>query len=178
VKLYLLRHGIAIDRDDPACPPDPERMLTERGVRRTRAAARGLAALGVRADLVVTSPYRRAVETAAIAAEELGVGEDRVVRSDLLLFGADPDELLDWLAKREEKAVLAVGHAPHLDLLLAAAVGPGDRELTRIKKAGCAAVRLGEPAGRPGHLEWLLPPRVLRRLGSGADGSDDSGEDR
>jgi hypothetical protein len=40
MRLYLMRHGIAIDREDPDCPPDPERYLTPKGIQRTRAAAR------------------------------------------------------------------------------------------------------------------------------------------
>src|SRR5258707_3959262 len=68
MQLYIVRHGIAIDREDPKCPPDPERYLTEEGVQKTKQVAKGVAALGVTADLFLTSPYVRAAQTAEIFA--------------------------------------------------------------------------------------------------------------
>src|SRR5882757_893767 len=68
MQLYIVRHGIAIDREDPKCPPDPERYLTEEGIEKTKQVAKGVAALGVTADLFLTSPYVRASQTAEIFA--------------------------------------------------------------------------------------------------------------
>ena len=70
--LYLVRHGIAVDRNDPKSPPEPERPLTAKGVQKTRAAALGLQALGAKPDVLITSPYVRAAQTAEIFAEALG----------------------------------------------------------------------------------------------------------
>jgi len=61
MQLYIVRHGIAIDREDPKCPPDPERYLTEEGIEKTKQVAKGVAALGVTADLFLTSPLRARV---------------------------------------------------------------------------------------------------------------------
>src|SRR5277367_870696 len=58
--LYLVRHGIAVDPNDPKSPPEPERPLTAKGVQKTRAAALGLQALGVKPDVLLSSPYVRA----------------------------------------------------------------------------------------------------------------------
>jgi phosphohistidine phosphatase len=159
MRLWLLRHGIAVDREDPSCPPEPDRFLTPLGIKRTRAAARGLKAAGVRPDLVVTSPYRRAMETAAIAAEETGY-RGELVRAEALLPSADPAALLAWLASREEAGVLCAGHAPHLDLLIARVIGH-PRVFTELKKAGCACLEWSPGGGR---FLWLLGPRLLRRL--------------
>ena len=65
MQLYIVRHGIAIDREDPKCPPDPQRYLTEEGVEKTKQVAKGVAALGVTADLFLTSPYVRAAQRRA-----------------------------------------------------------------------------------------------------------------
>jgi phosphohistidine phosphatase len=159
MNLYLLRHGIAIDRDDPSCPADPDRFLTPRGIKRTRAACRGLRKLGVSPDLIAASPYRRAVETAEIAAKELG-HDGELLLSEALLPSADPAAWLTWLASREESAVLAAGHAPHLDLLIARAMGHSTM-CTGLEKAGCACVEWSPGGGR---LVWLLEPRILKRL--------------
>ena len=66
MRLYLMRHGIAIDREDPDCPSDPERYLTPKGIQRTRAAARGLRALRVKPTALLTSPFVRAVQTGEV----------------------------------------------------------------------------------------------------------------
>ena len=71
MQLYIVRHGIAIDREDPECPPEAERYLTEEGVERTKQVAEAVAALGIHADLMFSSPYVRATQTAAIFASEL-----------------------------------------------------------------------------------------------------------
>jgi len=155
--LHVLRHGIAIDREDPACPAEAERFLTPRGVKRTRQAARGLRVAGVRPDLIFTSPYRRAVQTAEIAAEELRCPAELIVTDDLLP-GADPQRFLAMLAQRSGKSVIAAGHAPHVDLLVAAALGVPP--FTSLRKAGAACVEPGESPV----LHWILEPRQLRAL--------------
>ena len=160
MKLYLLRHGIAAPTGEGA---DADRSLTEEGAEKTRKAARGLAALEVAPDLVFTSPLRRAVETAAIAAKELGVKDVRLTRS--LLPAAEPEDLIDDLEGVEADAVLAVGHLPHLDAFIAHAVGQRRRAITGLGKAGAACLEF-EPGWRgEAHLVWLLTPRMLRQLG-------------
>jgi len=84
MRLYLMRHGIAIDREDPDCPPDPERYLTPKGIQRTRAAARGLRALRVKPAALLTSPYVRAVQTGEIICEVLGLDCKQLKTTDAL----------------------------------------------------------------------------------------------
>jgi len=88
MQLYIVRHGIAIDREDPKCPPDPERYLTEEGVEKTAQVANGVAALGIAGDLFLTSPYVRALQTAEIFANALDYAKQKIGRTDLLLPGA------------------------------------------------------------------------------------------
>jgi phosphohistidine phosphatase SixA len=99
------------------------------------------------------------METARIAAKELGHDREPVSTETMLPF-ADPEALLAWLASRDESAVLCAGHAPHLDLVIARAVGH-PTVCTGLKKAGCACVEWNAGGGR---LVWLLEPRILRRL--------------
>jgi phosphohistidine phosphatase len=165
VKLLLMRHGIAVDRMDPACPPDEERPLTPKGERRTRAAARGLAALGIEIEAALSSPLVRARETAEIAAEVLGLDPADVELTALLRPGSDPAALVHALEKRSESEILCVGHAPHLDLVIAACLGIRGEPPLALKKAGVALIDVEPQSGR-GHLEWLLEPRALRKLGA------------
>src|ERR1700738_2794098 len=89
MQLYIVRHGIAIDREEPKCPPDPERYLTEEGIEKTKQVAKGIAALGATADLRISSPYVRATQTAEIFASALEYPKEKIRRSDLLLPGAE-----------------------------------------------------------------------------------------
>ncbi|MCB9897476.1 MAG: histidine phosphatase family protein [Planctomycetes bacterium] len=165
MKILLLRHGPAVDRDDPTCPPDAERPLTARGVARTRAALTGLARLDVRPRRVATSPSLRALQTAELAVELLGcdVGEIECVQA--LAPGGDAREVLDWLARRDGRDDLAlVGHLPQLDLLLALLVG-SPLPVSRLKKAGAAWLDLHAPQPGGARLDFLATPRMLRALG-------------
>ena len=163
MKLYVLRHGIAFNRTDPQCPPDPDRPLTAKGVRRTRRAARGLRALGATPSLILTSPYLRAVQTAEIAADELRLAKKQVRSLAALEPAGDPAHVLTQLAKLEGADVACVGHSPQLEGLLARALGLDGRVPFALKKAGAACVQLS-PAAGSGRLLWLLEPRCLRAL--------------
>lgn len=160
--LVLLRHGIAQDRVEGGV--DADRRLTPKGLRRTREAVQGLRALGVAPRVVLSSPYRRARETAELALEALGPRGVEVVPTDALLPDAPPADLLRVLERLAVDHALAAGHAPHLDALLAHVLGaPG--YVTSLRKAGAACVELVPGPGPRGRLVWLIEPRALRRLG-------------
>ena len=165
MQLFIVRHGIAIDREDPRCPPDPERYLTEEGVEKTKQVAKGVAALGVAGDLLLTSPYVRAAQTAEIFASALDYPKQKIRRTDLLLPGAEPSQLFRELAKEKQASnVFLFGHAPQLDDVIAAALG-SKRHVTGLKKAGVAFVELKRLSPPIGQLVWLATPRLLRRAG-------------
>src|ERR1700687_3668483 len=165
MQLYIVRHGIAIDREDPKCPPDPERYLTEEGVEKTKQVAKGVAALGVAADLFLTSPYVRAAPTAQIFASALEYAKPKIGRTEFVLSGGEPSQLFRELAKdKQASTVFLFGHAPQLDDVIATALG-SKKHLTALKKAGAAFVewkRLSPPIGV---LVWLATPKLLRRAG-------------
>src|ERR1700733_14466329 len=116
--LYLVRHGIAVDRTDPKSPPDPERPLTARGIQKTRSAALGLRAVGAKPDALITSPYVRAAQTAEIFAEALGIPVEKIRTTDELKSSANPVDFLKELQRLKAKEVICFGHAPHLDSLI------------------------------------------------------------
>src|SRR5262249_11090330 len=124
MQLYIVRHGTAIDREDPKCPPDPERYLTEEGVEKTKGVAKGVAALGVAPDLFFSSPYVRAAQTAEIFAEAMDHSRQKIRRTELLLPGAEPTLLFRELAREKQAStIILFGHAPHLDGVIATALG-------------------------------------------------------
>jgi len=163
--LHLFRHGIAIDRDDPAAPPEADRFLTGKGRRRTRRAAQGLARLDVSPELIVSSPWRRARETAEILRDRFDLEDEAVLADEALLPLADPLRILEDLVHRDAEEVILVGHAPHLDRLLDELTDGAP--LAPLTKAGAACVELEDPSLRRGILRWVLPNKALRRLGAG-----------
>jgi len=95
---------------------------------------------GVTADLLLTSPYVRAAQTAQIFASALEYAKQKIRRTDLLLPGAEPSQLFRELAKdKQASAVFLFGHAPQLDDVIATALG-SKKHLTALKKAGVAFV--------------------------------------
>ena len=163
MQVALLRHGIAVDRDDPACPEDEARPLTPEGRLETAAACRGLAAMDVAPERILTSPFARAQETAAIAADVLG-GEPAEPH-EALRPGAHPGLLFEVLGALEIGDVLCVGHAPHLDLVLAQAIHSGQGQLERLAPAGAARIAFERVAAGSGQLLWQLQPDALCALG-------------
>jgi phosphohistidine phosphatase len=163
MQLYIVRHGIAIDREDPKCPSEAERYLTEEGVEKTKQVAKGLAALGLDADLMVSSPYARAMQTAVIFASALEYPKQKIRSSDSLLPAAEPGAFLRELTREKNvSSVFCFGHAPHVDGLLAAAVSV-PRHITSMKKAGVAFVELKRLSPPNGQLVWLITPKLIRK---------------
>jgi phosphohistidine phosphatase len=158
MEIWLLRHAMAEERASSG--RDEDRALTPEGRSRAEAVARGLAALEPGIEAVVTSPYRRARQTAEPAAKALGLSA-RIRESEALEPGSDPERILEELAGEEASSILLVGHQPHLGALLGLLVGGKGLEIP-LKKAAVARV---EVSGRwRGDLRALLPARVLERL--------------
>src|SRR5580658_11161824 len=98
MRVYLMRHGIAIDRQDPDCPPEAERYLTSKGVDRTRDVAKGLRELRIRPSAFLTSPYVRAVQTGEIVCEVLHLDPKELRATDSLKSETKPARLVEELA--------------------------------------------------------------------------------
>lgn len=164
--LYILRHAIAVNREDASYPRDSERPLTAKGIAKLRKVIRGIKTLGLSFDLILTSPYVRALETAELVAAELGVGT-RVERTPHLSPDGDPRALIDLMRSRRgaHASVLVVGHEPYLSGLISVLVS-GDEQATIImKKAGlCKLVAQALRYGRCASLEWLLTPTHLEHI--------------
>jgi phosphohistidine phosphatase len=165
MELLIVRHAIAMDRVTFAVTEDDDRLrpLTERGRRRMKLGARGLAHWVPRLDLLVSSPLRRARETAEILQQVLSCKAQAV--TEVLAPEADPAALLDWLEGREEdlEQVAVVGHEPHLGLLLGWLLVGEQRSVAELRKGSATLVELPEDlASGRARLRWSLTPRQLR----------------
>jgi len=161
--IYLLRHGIAVNRTDPACPPDPERPLTRKGIEKTRDVARALRALRAKPDALLTSPFLRAAQTAEIAAEALAFPREKTRTLDCLKPEGSPAEFWKEVGRLRARVVLCCGHSPHLDHVIAHALGARS-DITRLKKSGVACLEVTAFSPMKAWLLWLSPPKFLRAL--------------
>lgn len=158
MRIFIIRHAVAADRAPDVV--DDERRLTERGKKRFRGAARGLARLYAPPTAMVTSPLIRARQTARIAAR---AWDGMNVTRDEALAGGSVEDVLTLLARFPASAVVAlVGHEPQLSELLAHLVGSNDADRLAFKKGGVAVVDLPEGTRSVGVLSAFLPPGVLR----------------
>jgi phosphohistidine phosphatase SixA len=105
------------------------------------------------------------VQTAEIFAAALEYNKQKIRKTDLLLPGADPMQLFRELAREKQaSAIFVFGHAPHLDDLIATAIG-SKHHVTSLKKSGVALVELRRLIPPSGELVWLATPKLLRKAG-------------
>jgi phosphohistidine phosphatase len=167
VNLYLLRHGIAAAKDDPAFESDSERPLTSKGIKKFRKAARGIEALGLSLDAILSSPLLRARQTADVVAEILGE-ESAVDEIPALAPDSSPQQLLAELGDYQDKEhVMLVGHEPFLGKLAGFLLTSKNDSDVRIplRKGGLCRIEVDAiPPTQLGQMHWLLTPKQLRRM--------------
>jgi len=164
--IYLIRHAEAQQLGQKNDFSDEKRVLTGEGRDRMREGAKGLRALGVEPDLVLTSPLARALETAEIVAPALGVSKKEIVQTDNLKPGASIEELFAEIKRHTGVESLAlVGHEPDLSGIISRIVMGLGRIPLDLKKGCVCCLNVTEtvPSLR-GNLVWLLTLKHLRML--------------
>ena len=137
-----------------------ERALTDTGREKLRAVLERAHQAGVKPALILTSPYRRALETAHMAGQILEC--KKIVESDSLAPGSSPKAIWDAIcARRREPALLLAGHEPLLGMTVGYLLAAPALQID-LKKA--ALVRIDQESfdGSPrGALKWMLTPRLV-----------------
>ena len=167
--LFILRHGLAGEPGASRYKNDADRPLTEEGKSKMRDIAKAMEDLELEFDLIVSSPFKRAHQTAAIVAEKLDLTK-KFELSETLIPSGDTKELIVYLNhyKPGPKSVLLVGHEPYLSGLISLLI-TGERDGSVVlKKGGLAKLCLEAPLkhGRCAALKWLLTPKVMVKIGS------------
>lgn len=157
MRIYVLRHGIA--EDAAAGVTDAERALTQEGKRKLRCVLERARRAGVQADVILTSPLKRAVETAEIAAAVLGIKSD-LVHTNALVPPGSPERVWKEIRSRKAEAILLAGHEPLLSLVVAYLLGCPALQV-RMKKAALVSIEVEGDAAQPhGVLLWMLIPKL------------------
>lgn len=165
MKLYIVRHGIAVSHGTPGVPEE-ERPLTREGISKMKEAAAGYRALGLVPDLILTSPLPRSLQTAEILKDEFGTGT-KLEKCEALQPAGDRAALNRVLKRHWDLgAVMLVGHQPSLGEI-AAGIAFGDESRTiPLRKGGGCGIDVTRISPRPeGMLEWVLTASLARRAG-------------
>jgi phosphohistidine phosphatase len=158
MQIYLLRHGIA--EDAKPGQPDAERPLTDEGRDKLRRVLKRARTADLDPSLILSSPYRRAVESAAVAAEVLAY-KGEIVRTSTLVPEASPYDAWEEIRNRKnERAILLSSHEPLMSSLTAFLL---DSPALRVEMKKAALVRIDCDRFGPkaaGVLKWMLTPGV------------------
>ena len=161
--VYFLRHASA-GKAGANPKKDERRPLDDEGILQTRYIGRMLAALDLQIDHIISSPLKRATQTASLVANELAF-EKPVKTHDALRPGARHEDFLALLAHfKKSESIIVVGHNPAMAEFLSKTISrkTGAAQID-FKKGAVARVDL---AGRSGALEWMVTPRIAHALQS------------
>jgi phosphohistidine phosphatase len=164
VELVIVRHASAFARDPRRWPDDRERPLTPEGMLRARRTAAGLGRILAPPERVLTSPFVRAVETAAILTTHAGWAQASPCTD--LAPEVPPEALLEALRAEPARRIAIVGHEPQLGRLMAHCLASAARaQAFALKKFGVAFLSFdGTPTAGQATLRGLLSPGVLRAI--------------
>ena len=166
MNLYIIRHAIAVDEATSDYASDSERPLTDKGRKKMRQIAKALRLLGVEFDLILSSPYVRACETAEILANVFKM-KDKIVLSDSLIPEGNPDLLIGEINEKHTVDSLAiVGHEPYLSSLIGLLTADTAKIEITLKKGGVCYLSADDlhHQDHRATLEWLLTPGILMEI--------------
>ena len=161
VIVYFLRHANAGQhKTDPA--KDQKRALDREGIEQCGLIGRTLAALDAHVDVVVSSPLKRATQTASLVGNEIGY-EGKLHLDPALAPEANFEQFRRLLQKHSNaEALLLVGHNPNLSDFLGTLLSPTRNPAgIELKKGAVAKVDLGKRAGL---LQWCITPKIVRAI--------------
>ena len=161
--LFLLRHAIAVEHGAPGYARDSDRVLTPKGSRKMRRVAGGMLAMELAFDVILTSPFARARQTADIVAEVLNA-QKIVHQTKALAVGGNPEALIERINKDYPAAcgILLVGHEPYLSGLISILLTGEQGLALTMKKGGLCKLKVDKLRySECAILEWLLTPAQM-----------------
>jgi phosphohistidine phosphatase len=167
--LYIIRHAIAVQAGTHgSAEDDSQRPLTDEGREKMRKIAKGLKELEMEIDLVLTSPYLRAAQTAKILAKKFDLPKDKVIVTEQLVPTGYPDRLVDEINKNHAgvENLALVGHEPYVGNLISMLISGDPTNSITLKKGGVCRLSLERlQYGRCAALDWMLSPAQLVEIG-------------
>src|SRR6202161_505640 len=167
MQIFFLRHANA---GEPKLnlAKDAKRPLDKLGIEQSHDVGRALAALNITVDAIISSPLKRATQTAAVVANEID-HEEKVVIDNALRPGATWEQFRELLRRHSRKdAIMVVGHNPTMTEFLNKLIGASPTTLD-LKKG--ADARVDKEVQRAAVLKWCMPPKVVRSIQQAAASS-------
>jgi phosphohistidine phosphatase len=160
--VYFLRHASAGQhKADPG--QDEKRPLDKDGIEQCREMGRALAALDLQVDAVVSSPLKRATQTASLVGNEIGF-DGKLQISAALRPNASYDDFRRLLQKYTRmEAIMVVGHNPSLSVFASMLISEGNSE-SAVDLKKCATARIDVEDNRLPVLKWCLVPKLVRAV--------------
>lgn len=161
--IYLLRHADAFEVGKMGVTRDADRQLTERGIRKLNKVAKALVSMKLSFDAILSSPYRRAKETAEIVGDALDCRSLIKLTPNLVADG-DPGALLREIIEdhARSRSILLVGHEPQLAGLASVLISGRHDASIRLRKGGLCKLSADVlRVGKCARLEWLIGPSQI-----------------
>ena len=165
MNLYIVRHAIAVEPGTPGYDDDSQRPLTDTGRKKMKKIVKGLRQFEVELDLILSSPYVRARDTAEILASEFKM-KKKVAFTDNLIPPGNFDSLIDEIGEKYDVNNLAlVGHEPMLSRFISFLMTGNPDAAIMLKKGGvCLLSADNLRQERRAALQWLLTPAIMVEL--------------
>lgn len=161
MRIFIIRHAWAEERDSQRWPDDGLRPLTKKGRKRFVKLVRRLQDGDFEPEVIATSPLVRCRQTADLLAEQFDAAEPPIVELDALAPGSDLETLIQWSNEHDVAQLAWVGHSPDVGDLLGELIGAAG-EAFRYPKGAVACVDFDESIARnQGQLRWLATADLL-----------------
>lgn len=160
MEIYLMQHGESYPKDK-----DPERSLTPQGEEQIHLSAKALKKMDVTFDLIISSPKKRAQQTAEIVATELGYPQDEIKVTETLEPTVPAEDALSYLRSLGLKnQIFLAGHLPSLGKIASALVSDTSHVSFRFEMGGVVRIDVEDLQAHNGDLCWMLTPQQLKIL--------------
>ncbi len=160
--IYFLRHASA-GQSKANAAQDAKRPLDSDGIEQCGYVGRALAGIDVQVDAIISSPLKRATQTASLVANEIGHDGELAI-SDALDTDATMESFQQLLDKQSKQdAIMVVGHNPSLSQFLSLLISGGTHDKVIDLKKGAVA-KVDWSARKPAVLGWCITPKMVRSI--------------
>ena len=161
MEIYLMQHGESYPKEE-----DPERRLTPGGEEQFHLSGKALKQMDLHFDCIISSPKKRAKQTAEIIATELGFPQDEINVTESLEPKVSAEDALSYLQSRtlKKNRVFLAGHLPSLGEIASALLSERSQISLHFEMGGAMRIDVEKLQHGRGHLRWLLTPDQLALL--------------
>jgi len=157
MELFLMRHGFSNPSDK-----DPEEGLTQDGIDMIKKIASSLKKININFDIILTSPKKRAIQTAEIVAKEFSFPKEHIIETDKLYPLTPAEETLDFLSNfKEYKSFFIAGHLPSIKEIISYLLFPTSSIEIDVFHGACTKIKIEDHRGI---LVWHLVPEIFKLI--------------